>query len=82
MKRDSPLICHESCISFGMIVTLLVWMAHKFSSSKSQTLKASTDSCIANYEVDLKRSMSRPRNRVYLSLAGLPLQDVGMASCG
>ena len=51
IKPYSPLIRSESCMSFGMIITLLAWIAHKFASSKSPTLKASTDSCIANNDV-------------------------------
>ncbi len=54
IKWDSPLIRSESCMSFAMIVTLLAWIAHKFASSKSPTLKASTDFCIADNDVDWK----------------------------
>jgi hypothetical protein len=45
-------------MSFGMIVTLLAWIAHKFASSKNPMLKASTASCIANNNVDVKHSTS------------------------
>lgn len=33
----SPLILLANCISFGMMVTLLAWMAHKLVSSKRPT---------------------------------------------
>lgn len=56
IKWDSPLIRSASCMSFGMLVTLLAWIAHKFTSSNSRTLNASTDSWIANKEVAWKRS--------------------------
>ena len=36
MKRDSPLICSESCMSFGMIVTPMAWIAHKLHPQKVQ----------------------------------------------
>ena len=32
IKIDSPLIRSISCMSFGMIVNLLAWIAHKFAS--------------------------------------------------
>ena len=56
IKWYSPLICSESCMSFGMIVTLPAWIADKFSSSNSPMLKASTESCIANNDVACKWS--------------------------
>ena len=34
---QSPRILLASCISFGMIVTRLAWMAHKLESSKRPT---------------------------------------------
>ena len=33
----SPLILLANCMSFGMMVTLLAWMAHKLVSSKRPT---------------------------------------------
>ena len=37
-----------SCISFGIIVTLFAWIAHKLQSSNKCTKKSSEDSCNAN----------------------------------
>ena len=41
----SPWVCRESCKSFGMIVTLLASIAHKFESSKSLIRHATVASC-------------------------------------
>ncbi len=82
IKWDSPLICSKSCLSFVMIVTLLAWIAHMLASSKSPMLKASTDSCIANNDVDWKQFASWCGNEpILFNPAVLLLQDVGMASC-
>ena len=43
-----PLILLASCISFGIIVTLFAWIAHKLQSSNKCTKKSSEDSCNAN----------------------------------
>ena len=43
----SPLMRRESWISFGMMVTRLAWMAHRFESSFSPTRYASDASCRA-----------------------------------
>jgi len=51
----SPRIRRASWISFGMIVTLLAWMAHKFVSSNKPTKYASLASWRARTAVDWKR---------------------------
>ena len=43
----SPLMRRASCISFGIIVTLFAWMAHKLESSRRLTKYASEASCRA-----------------------------------
>ena len=43
----SPRIWCASCISFGIIVTCLAWIAHKFVSSNRPTKNASAASCSA-----------------------------------
>ena len=43
----SPRMRRASWMSFGMIVTRLAWMAHKFVSSKRLTIYASVASCSA-----------------------------------
>jgi hypothetical protein len=48
----SPLILRASCISLGMIVTLLAWIAHKFVSSNKPIMYASAASCRANTAED------------------------------
>ena len=51
----SPLILLASCMSLGMIVTLLAWMAQRFVSSKSPTMYASAASWRARTAWDWKR---------------------------
>ncbi len=43
----SPLNLRANCISLGIIVTLLAWIAHKLVSSNKETIKASLASCKA-----------------------------------
>ena len=50
----SPLILLASCMSFGMMVTLLAWMAQRLVSSKRPTRYASAASWRAMMAVDWK----------------------------
>ena len=49
--QKSPRILWASCISCGMIVTLLAWIAHKLACSIRPTRKASPASCNAKTAV-------------------------------
>ena len=51
----SPRMRRASCMSFGMMVTRLAWMAHRLVSSNSDTRYASAASCSAPMAVDWKR---------------------------
>ena len=83
INSDSSLILSASCMSFGMMVTLLVWITHKFTSSNSPTLNALTDSWMANKEVAWNvLRWNVDRNQIWLNPAELPLQGAGMAPCG
>ena len=49
-----PLILIASCMSFGMMVTLLAWMAQRLVSSKRLTRYASAPSCRAEVKRPFK----------------------------
>ena len=51
----SPLMCLANWMSFGMMVTLLAWMAHMLVSSKRPTRYASDASCKDMTALDWKR---------------------------
>jgi len=55
----APLMRLASCISFGMIVTRLPWIAHRFASSKRLQRCASAASCKAKIAVPCQRKAIR-----------------------
>ena len=57
-----PRMRRASCMSFGMIVTRLAWMAHRLQSSKSPTITSSAASCSAHSASAVHRKGSRVRS--------------------
>ena len=47
IQARSPLILRASCMSFGIMVTLFAWIAHRLVSSNKLTMYASVASCKA-----------------------------------
>ena len=58
----SPLMRGASCMSFGIIVTLFAWMAHKLESSRRLTKYASEASCRAIMAPLWKRMFILPKS--------------------